>query len=67
MKVKITGNEGTITRLIEEEDCDNYWIAVKPADSVVFDEVLMGDCKVDINKFEFSLHGGRDRNRRGLP
>lgn len=31
---------GTMTRITPDTDCDNYWIGVKPADSVVFNDKL---------------------------
>jgi len=38
------------------EDCDNFWIAVKPADSVVFEDGLLGKKKkVVVKEFKFNL------------
>jgi hypothetical protein len=37
------------------EDCDNFWIALKPADSVVFEDGLLGNKKVVVKEFTFDL------------
>lgn len=62
---------GTMERIFDEEsknqDCDNYWIGVKPSDDVVFEQILFDrGCEVKVNKFEFSLEGGKIRKSRGI-
>lgn len=47
---------GTFTRIEETEDCDNYWIAVKPGDSAVFEEGLFDSRKkMSVKQFEFDM------------
>ena len=52
---------GTFTRIQEGEDCDNYWIAVKPSDGVVFGDreagvpPLFSRAKMVVEEFKFRL------------
>lgn len=56
MVIKLeSGSEGTMTRIVPEADCDNFWMAVKPTDSVVFDDVLFGKKKLVIDSLKFHL------------
>lgn len=56
MLIKLeAGAEGTHTRIKPHEDCDNFWIAVKPADSTVFEGKLFGRSKLAVTEFKFDL------------
>lgn len=56
LKIKLEkSSSGTMKRVVPDEDCDNYWIAVKPADSVVFEDRLFGDKSVIVDRFDFRL------------
>lgn len=46
---------GTMDRLDPSEDADNYWIGVKPADSAVFNDVLMGKKQLIVKSIDFNL------------
>lgn len=46
---------GTMKRLNPFEDADNYWLGVKPADSVVFDDALMGKKHLIVKSIDFDL------------
>ena len=52
---------GTFTRIQEGEDCDNYWIAVKPSDHAVFGDweagvpPLFSRAKMVVEEFKFRL------------
>ena len=39
-------NFGTFTRVNPNEDNDNYWVAIKPSDSMVFDHGLFDPSKI---------------------
>lgn len=45
----------TMTRVDAQQDCDNHWIGVKPADSTVINDVLFGNKKLLVNSIDFSL------------
>lgn len=49
------GMSGTMERLTPMEDCDNFWIALKPADSTVFEDKLFGPKQIIVEKFKFFL------------
>ena len=56
MTIKLeSGAEGTHTRIAPDVDCDNFWIAVKPADALVFGRKLFGRSKVSVQKFDFKV------------
>ena len=57
MKLKIESSAtGTIERIDAECENDNFWLAIKPADSVVFDEMLFArSSKLKINELKFEL------------
>lgn len=43
MMIKLeAGSEGTMKRVVPMEDCDNFWLGVKPSDDEVFNNLLMG-------------------------
>lgn len=46
---------GTMERVTPDQDCDNFWIAIKPADSVVFQDVLFDKKKLNIKSIDFEL------------
>ncbi len=55
--LKLEGNGSTMSRFMREpsEDVDNYWIGVKPADGVVFENNLFGRHQLVVTKFDFLL------------
>ena len=56
MTVKLeAGATGTMGRLSPDVDCDNWWIAFKPADSVVVDDRLFGEKKLVATQLSFDL------------
>lgn len=48
---------GTMARVSSSGlyDCDNFWIAIKPSDHMVFDEVLFDTKKLIIKNIEMTL------------
>lgn len=56
MKIKLESSaSGTMSRVSPNEDCDNFWIAVKPADSVVFQDVLFDKKALVVESINFKL------------
>lgn len=58
MKIKLEASaSGTMTRVNPDgtEDCDNYWIGVKPADSVVFEDGLFGRKVLSVKAIHFTV------------
>ena len=51
---KIAECFGTFARIEEDCDCDNYWIAIKPADSEVFENRLFGRTRIQVTSFSFN-------------
>jgi len=48
----------TMTKAIKagsDYDVDNYWMAIKPADNVVFDMALYGRKRLVVNEILFTL------------
>lgn len=69
MMIKLeAGMSGTMKRVPTDGsvDCDNFWIGLKPSDSMVFDDLLYGDSVLSVENVKFNLSGGRDRKRHGL-
>jgi hypothetical protein len=44
-----------MSRVTADCDCDNFWIGVKPADSVVFEENLFGKKALVVKSCDFEL------------
>lgn len=56
MKIKLeSAATGTMERITPEQDCDNFWIGIKPADSVIFGDVLFDRKKLSIQQLDFCL------------
>jgi len=46
---------GTMTRIVPDEDCDNFWLGVKPTDRLVFVDELYGRSKLVVKSIHFDL------------
>jgi hypothetical protein len=56
MVIKLEANSTwTMTRISADVDCDNWWIAFKPADSVVTEDLLFGKKKLISSNLNFDL------------
>ena len=56
MKIKLEAcATGTMSRVVPEEDCDNWWIAFKPADSVVTTDMLFSKKMLIATQLSFDL------------
>lgn len=56
MQIKLeAGCESTLTRVIPQEDCDNWWIGIKPADHVVTESGLFSKKKLRVRTIDFTL------------
>lgn len=56
MTIKLeSGMESTHSRIEPNVDCDNFWIAVKPADSTVLDGKLFSRAKLTVQEFKFEI------------
>ena len=56
MVIKLeSSSNATMSRVTSNCDCDNFWIGVKPADSVVFEENLFGKKALVVKSCDFEL------------
>lgn len=55
--IKFAEAAGTIQHIRPDEDCDNYWVAFKPADSAVFfdEPCLFSKARVVIEELSWRL------------
>lgn len=56
MQIKLeSGSEGTMARITPEQDCDNFWIGLKPADNFVFQTGLFSRKRLVVQQFKCGL------------
>lgn len=56
MMIKLeAGAIGTMLRVDSQQDCDNYWLGLKPADGVVFMDGLFSEKQLHIKQLDFEL------------
>lgn len=56
MMIKLEASSiATMLRIESDVDCDNFWIGVKPADSVVFNDVLFDNKQLVVKSIDFEL------------
>ena len=56
LTIKLESNStGTMNRIDVNSDSDNFWLAIKPADDLVFNGRLFGTPKLIVNSIDFEL------------